>query len=43
MSLDTLSKLEDALDIHLIYDEQVVPSGKVAEEPTAYMSTGNES
>jgi ribosome-binding protein aMBF1 (putative translation factor) len=34
MSLDTLSKLEEALHIHLIYDEQVVHSGKVAEDDT---------
>ena len=32
MSLDTLSKLEDALGISLIYDEQVVSPSMVAEE-----------
>ena len=32
MSLDTLSKLEDALGISLIYDEQVVNPSMVAEE-----------
>ena len=32
MSLDTLSKLEDALGISLIYDEQVVSPNMVAEE-----------
>ena len=32
MSLDTLSKLEDALGISLIYDEQVVNRSMVAEE-----------
>ena len=31
MSLDTLSKLEDALGINLIYDEQTTPT-MVAEE-----------
>ena len=36
MSLDTLSKLEDALGIHLIYDEQIEPTNKVAEEPAPY-------
>ena len=32
MSLDTLSKLEDALDINLIYDEQRTYPTMVAEE-----------
>jgi hypothetical protein len=32
MSLDTLSKLEDALGINLIYDEQVAYPNMVAEE-----------
>ena len=32
MSLDTLSKLEDALGINLIYDEQVIYPNIVAEE-----------
>ena len=32
MSLDTLSKLEDALGISLIYDEQVASPSMVAEE-----------
>ena len=32
MSLDTLSKLEDALGISLIYDEQVTSPNMVAEE-----------
>ena len=32
MSLDTLSKLEDALGINLIYDEQVIYPNMVAEE-----------
>ena len=32
MSLDTLSKLEDALGISLIYDEQVAYPCMVAEE-----------
>ena len=32
MSLDTLSKLEDALGISLIYDKQVVSPSMVAEE-----------
>ena len=32
MSLDTLSKLEDALGISLIYDEQVAYPGMAAEE-----------
>ena len=32
MSLDTLSKLEDALGINLIYDEQVVHPNRIAEE-----------
>ena len=32
MSLDTLSKLEDALDINLIYDEQLAYPNIVAEE-----------
>ena len=32
MSLETLSKLEDALGIDLIYDERVTCSGMVAEE-----------
>ena len=32
MSLDTLSKLEDALGINLIYDEQVVCPNRIAEE-----------
>ena len=32
MSLDTLSKLEDALGISLIYDEQVACPNMVAEE-----------
>lgn len=32
MSLETLSKLEDALGISLIYDEQVVYPNMVAEE-----------
>ena len=32
MSLDTLSKLEDALGINLIYDEQTTYPTMVAEE-----------
>ena len=32
MSLDTLSKLEDALGINLIYDEQMAYPNMVAEE-----------
>lgn len=32
MSLDTLSKLEDALNISLVYDEQVMSPSMVAEE-----------
>lgn len=32
MSLDTLSKLEDALGINLIYDEQVAYPNMIAEE-----------
>ena len=32
MSLDTLSKLEDALGINLIYDEQVAYPNMAAEE-----------
>lgn len=32
MSLDTLSKLEDALGINLIYDEQVIYPNMVAEK-----------
>lgn len=32
MSLDTLSKLEDALNISLVYDEQVMNPSMVAEE-----------
>ena len=36
MSLDTLSKLEDALDISLIYDEQVASPSMVAEEVFAW-------
>ena len=32
MSLDTLSKFEDALDINLIYDEQRTYPTMVAEE-----------
>lgn len=32
MSLDTLSKLEEALGLNLVYDEQVVYSDMVAEE-----------
>lgn len=32
MSLDTLSKLEDALGISIIYDEQIAYPGMVAEE-----------
>ena len=32
MSLDTLSKLEDALGINLIYDEQTTYPTAVAEE-----------
>ena len=32
MSLDTLSKLEDALGINLIYDEHVIYPNMVAEE-----------
>ena len=32
MSLDTLSKLEQALGIHLIYDEQMQAPNMVAEE-----------
>lgn len=32
MPLDTLSKQNETLSIHLIYDEQVVHSGKVAED-----------
>ena len=32
MSLDTLSKLEDALGINLIYDEQTTYPSMVAEE-----------
>ena len=32
MSLDTLSKLEDALGINLIYDEQTTSPTMVAEE-----------
>ena len=32
MSLDTLSKLEDALGINLVFDEQIAYSGKVTEE-----------
>ena len=35
MSLDTLSKLEDALGINLIYDEQVTNIHMVAEEVLA--------
>ena len=35
MSLDTLSKLEDALGINLIYDEQVAYPNMVAEEVLA--------
>ena len=35
MSLDTLSKLEDALGISLIYDEQVPSPSMVAEEVLA--------
>jgi hypothetical protein len=35
MSLDTLSKLEDALGIKLIYDEQVTNIHMVAEEVLA--------
>ncbi len=35
MSLDTLSKLEDALGISLIYDEQVTSPSMVAEEEFA--------
>ena len=35
MSLDTLSKLEDALGISLIYDEQVASPSMVAEEVLA--------
>ena len=36
MSLDTLSKLEDALGISLIYDEQVAYPKMVAEELITY-------
>lgn len=36
MSLETLSKLEDALGICLIFDEQEVPSGMVAEDCAVY-------
>ena len=35
MSLDTLSKLEDAFGINLIYDEQVAYPNMVAEEVLA--------
>ena len=35
MSLDTLTKLEDALDINLIYDEQVAYPNLVADEVLA--------
>lgn len=35
MSLDTLSKLEDALSISLVYDEQVMSPSMVAEEAFA--------
>ena len=32
LSLDMLSKLEDALNINLIYDEQIAPATMVAED-----------
>ena len=36
LSLETLSKLEDALGINLILDEEVAFSNMVAEEPVPY-------
>ena len=41
MSLDTLSKLEDALGISLIYDEQVAYPNMVAEEVFAQQGTSS--
>ena len=32
MSLDTLSKLEEALGIHLVFDEQIAYPNHVTEE-----------
>ena len=42
MSLDTLSKLEDALGINLIYDEQVAYPNIVAEEVFASGQTASQ-
>ena len=42
MSLDTLSKLEDALGINLIYDEQVAYPNMVAEEVFACKQTASQ-
>lgn len=36
LSLEMISKLEDALDIHLIYDEEEIYKGIVAEDQFVY-------